>query len=107
MLQAAKAQLIQAAGKVADTGAGSLIGIHEQLVAECGLVVTLAIYLTVTALAVILIWRMLKFSFDVLRCVAIPATAVALLGAWLLPFQFVHILPVAAAVFAVLLLVRG
>ncbi len=107
MEQAAKAHLIQAAKSVGDLSTGSLMSIHQTLVAECGLVVTLALYLAVGAVAVMLIWRVVKFSFDVVRCVALPATAVALLGAWLLPFPFLHIFPVAAAVFAVLLLIRG
>jgi len=81
--------------------------LHGYLLATFGTSVTMAIYLAAAALLVLGLWRLLKFSFDVVRCVAIPATAVALVGSWLLPFPFLHIFPVATALFAGILLVRG
>lgn len=81
--------------------------LHSYLLATFGTSVTLAIYLAAAALLVLGLWRLVKFSFDVVRCVAIPATAVALVGSWLLPFPFLHIFPVATALFAGILLVRG
>jgi len=107
VFQAVKAHLIQFGGDIGRNAGIAVVDIHRQLLAECGLAVTLAIYLTAAALTLMLIWRIVKLSFDIVRCVALPATAVALLGAWLLPFPFLHILPVATAVFAVLLLFRG
>jgi hypothetical protein len=50
---------------------------------------------------------MVKLSFDVIRCVAIPALVVAFIGAWLMPFSFYHILPVTAALFSGILLLKG
>ena len=83
------------------------IQLHGWLVSSYGMTVALAVYLTAGALAVLALWRMVKFSFDVVRCVAIPSAAVALVGAWLSPLSFYHILPMAAAVFAGLMLLRG
>jgi hypothetical protein len=81
--------------------------IHGYLTAEYGQVAAWAIYLAVAALSVLVLWRLVKFSFDVVRCVAIPSMAVALVGAWLSPLSFTSILPVAAALFAGLMLFRG
>jgi hypothetical protein len=83
------------------------VAIHGHLVASLGMTGTLALYLTLGILAALVLWRMVKLSFDIVRCVAIPAVAVALLGAWLLPFQFYHILPVTAALFSGILLFKG
>jgi hypothetical protein len=81
--------------------------VHGYLLSTFGTTVTMAIYLAAAALLVLGLWRLVKFSFDVIRCVAIPATAVALVGSWLLPFPFLHIFPIATALFAGILLVRG
>ena len=67
----------------------------------------LALYLTLATIAMLALWRMVKLSFDIVRCVAIPAVAVASVGAWLLPFSFYHILPVSAALFSGMLLLKG
>ena len=61
------------------------LGLHGALLNSFGIVTTMAIYLTAGVLALLLLWRMVKFSFDVLRCVVIPSAAVAVVGAWLLP----------------------
>ncbi len=84
-----------------------LIGLHGELVAGLGMTATLALYLTFGILGMLVLWRMVKLSFDILRCVVIPAVALAFVGAWLLPFSFYHVLPVTAAVFSGILLLRG
>jgi hypothetical protein len=86
---------------------GKALELHGYLLSTFGTSVTMAIYLAVAALLILGLWRLVKFSFDVVRCVAIPATAVALVGSWLLPFPFLHIFPIATALFAGILLVRG
>ncbi len=84
-----------------------IIGIHGELVASLGMTATLALYLTVGILGMLALWRMVKLSFDILRCVVIPAVALAFVGAWLLPFSFYHVLPVTAAIFSGILLIKG
>ncbi len=84
-----------------------VIGIHGELVAGLGMTGTLALYLTVGTLALLVLWRMVRLSFDVIRCVVIPAVVVAFVGAWLMPFSFYHILPVSAALFSGVLLLKG
>ena len=84
-----------------------LLHLHGTLVGELGLMVTLSIYLALGSLLMLVLWRMVKLSFDVVRCVVIPSAALALVGAWLLPFSFYHILPVTAALFSGLLLLKG
>jgi hypothetical protein len=84
-----------------------VVSVHGELVAGLGMTGALALYLTLGILAVLALWRMVKLSFDVIRCVAIPALAVAFVGAWLMPFSFYHILPVTAVLFSGILLLKG
>lgn len=84
-----------------------IVAAHGALVAGLGMKGTLALYLTVGTLAVLVVWRMVKLSFDIVRCVAIPAVLLAFVGAWLMPISFYHILPVSTALFSGILLLKG
>jgi hypothetical protein len=84
-----------------------VISIHGELVAGLGITGAMALYLTLGVLVLLVMWRMVKLSFDVIRCVAIPAVVVAFVAAWLMPFSFYHILPVTTALFSGILLFRG
>jgi hypothetical protein len=84
-----------------------VVSLHGELVAGLGMTGALAVYLALGILAVLVLWRMVKLSFDVIRCVAIPALVVAFIGAWLMPFSFYHVLPVTAALFSGILLLKG
>jgi chromate transport protein ChrA len=94
-------------GSLAALAGQRALELHSYLLSMFGTSVTMAIYLAAAALMILLLWRLVKLSFDVVRCVAIPAIAVALVGSWLLPFPFLHIFPIATALFAGVLLVRG
>lgn len=107
MFAGLKAQFSQLVADVPGRLSETAVAFHGHLTAQYGPVTAWAVYLAVAALAVLVLWRLVKFSFDVVRCVAIPATAVALVGAWLSPLSFMHILPVAAALFAGVMLFRG
>lgn len=107
MLAGLKAQLSQMAGEVPGRVTETAVTFHGYLTAQYGPVTAWAVYLAASALIVLVLWRLVKLSFDVVRCVAIPSMAVALVGAWLSPLSFMHILPVAAALFAGVMLLRG
>lgn len=107
MFEGLKAQISQMAGDVPGKVTESAVAFHGYLTTQYGPVTAWAVYLAVAALAILVLWRLVKLSFDVVRCVAIPSMAVALVGAWLSPLSFMHILPVAAALFAGLMLLRG
>ncbi len=107
MLAGLKAQISQQLSEAPGRLSEAAVTFHGYLTAEFGPVTAWAIYLAMAALAVLVLWRLVKLSFDVVRCVAVPSMAVALIGAWLSPLSFISILPVAAALFAGLMLFRG
>jgi hypothetical protein len=80
---------------------------HGFLIENFGQTATVAIYLALLALVLLALFRSCKFSFDLLRFVLIPTTAVAFIGSLLLPFSFVTIAPFAAIVFSAVLFLKG
>jgi hypothetical protein len=107
MFEAVKAQFMMGISWGFNKLPEHILTLHGWLVSHFGLMATMAIYLTAGMILTLVIWRMVKLSFDILRCVVIPATALALVAAWVLPFSFYHILPVSAALFSGILLLRG
>jgi len=55
----------------------------------------------------LLLAKLTKLSFDLLRYVAVPSVAVTFVATYFLPYSFVYILPVAVAFFAIVLIVKG
>lgn len=80
---------------------------HGYLLENFGQTATLAIYLAGVALILLAVFRSVKFSFDLLRYVVIPTTAVAFIGSLVLPYSFLAIAPFAAIVFSAMLFLKG
>jgi len=51
--------------------------------------------------------KVTKLSFDIVRYVAVPSVAVTFVATYFLPFSFVYILPVTVAFFSIVLIVKG
>ncbi len=51
--------------------------------------------------------KVVKMSFDIVRYVVVPAVAVTFIGTYFLPFSFVYILPVTVAFFSIILIIKG
>lgn len=80
---------------------------HEYLLSQLGQTATFAIYLALGAIVLLALFRSFKFSFDVLRFVVVPTTAIAFVGSLLLPYSFLTIAPFAAIACSTLLFIRG
>ncbi len=80
---------------------------HGFLIENFGQTATMAIYLALLALVLLALFRSVKFSFDLLRFVVIPTTAVAFIGTLLFPYSIVTISHYAAIVFSSVLLFKG
>ena len=107
MFQELKAQLLDSFPAFSGNVTQRMIEFHGWMLLNFGITATMAIYLAAATCTVLFVWRMVKFSFDIVRCVALPSVGVALIGSWLLPLAFLSILPFAAAFFGVLMLLRG
>jgi len=55
----------------------------------------------------LLLAKVTKLSFNLLRYVVVPSVAVTFVATYFLPYNFVYILPVSVAFFSVVLMVKG
>jgi len=55
----------------------------------------------------VIISKVVKLSFDIVRFVIIPSVAVTFIGTYFLPYSFVYILPVTVAFFSIVLIIKG
>ncbi len=65
-----------------------------------------AMILSLSILALI-VAKLLKIAFNVLRYVIVPSVVVAFIAAFFLPYSFVNILPVPVGLFSVVLIIKG
>ncbi|MEP0829563.1 MAG: hypothetical protein AB1690_13650 [Candidatus Zixiibacteriota bacterium] len=72
-----------------------------------GTVGIVAAGILLVALAVLLISKLAKLSFNVFRFVVLPSVVVAFVVSYFLPFPFDRVLPIAVAIFSVVLLIKG
>ncbi|MCK5124799.1 MAG: hypothetical protein KAR42_00945 [candidate division Zixibacteria bacterium] len=66
-----------------------------------------ATYLIVAVLAGLIIYKLIKLSFDVIFFVALPAAVSAFILALFLPYNFFYLLPVTAALFTLGLVMKN
>lgn len=69
-----------------------------------GLIAAIILGLSIAAL---IVSKLLKIAFNILRYVVIPSMVVTFIATNFLPYSFVDVLPAAVALFAVALIVKG
>jgi hypothetical protein len=69
-----------------------------------GLIAAAVLSISIGALVVL---KLLKIAFDVLRFVVIPSVVVTFIATYFLPYSFVYILPVSVALFSVVLIIKS
>jgi len=66
-----------------------------------------AAYLLVAAIVLLLAYKLVKFSFQLVFLVALPAALAAFIGTFFLPYSFVYMLPPTVALFTMGLVLRS
>lgn len=72
-----------------------------------GMAGVVAALILMVAIVILIVAKLLKIAFDVLRFVLLPAVVVTFVATFFLPFSFVYILPVSVALFSVVLFIKG
>ena len=67
----------------------------------------IAAAILMVALAILLVSKLAKISFNVFRFVVLPSVVIAFVVSYFLPFPFDRVLPFAVAIFSVVLLMKG
>ncbi len=85
-----------------------LIDVGRQFIEEkFGTAGIIAAALLLVSIVGLLLGKVTKLSFNLVRFVVIPSVAVTFVATYFLPYSFVYILPVTVAFFSVVLMVKG
>lgn len=76
----------------------------QSLFGTPGLIAAMVLGLSIVALVVV---KLLKIAFDVLRYVMVPSVVVAFIATLFLPYSFINILPTTVALFSVVLIIKA
>ena len=67
----------------------------------------IAAALLLVSIVGLILGKVTKLSFNLVRFVVIPSVAITFIATYFLPYSFVYILPVTVAFFSVVLMVKG
>ena len=85
-----------------------LIDVGRQFIEDkFGTAGVIAAALLLVSIVGLLLAKVTKLSFNLVRFVVIPSVAVTFIATYFLPYSFVYILPVTVAFFSVVLMVKG
>jgi len=85
----------------------NLKGYHQMLVGQLGEEVTMGVYLCASLLMLMIVFKVFKLTFDILRFVVIPSLAVAYIVSSFFSYNFLGIAPLAGAAFSFIFLLRA
>ncbi|RKX23497.1 MAG: hypothetical protein DRP51_00160 [Candidatus Zixiibacteriota bacterium] len=96
----------QAASQISEPS--GFIDVARQFIEEkFGTAGIIAAALLLVSIVGLLLGKVTKLSFNLVRFVVIPSVAVTFIATYFLPYSFVYILPVTVAFFSVVLMVKG
>lgn len=99
--------LSQKAGHAANEYSGVLGNIREVIVENFGQNGLYAAYILAAVLVLVLVSRLTKISFNVLKFVVVPALALAFVASLVTSMQFVALLPLTVTLCSLILLFKG
>lgn len=99
--------IIQQAASQVNEPSG-LIDVCRQFIEErFGSAGIIAAALLLVSIVGLILGKVTKLSFNLVRFVVIPSVAVTFIATYFLPYSFAYILPVTVAFFSVVLMVKG
>ncbi len=98
--------LQQATSQISDPS--GIIDVGRQFIEErFGTAGIIAAALLLVSIVGLILGKVTKLSFNLVRFVVIPSVAITFIATYFLPYSFVYILPVTVAFFSVVLMVKG
>ena len=85
----------------------NILGYHKMLIDQVGEKLTMGIYLCAAILILLVVFKVFKLAFNILRFVIIPSVVLAYIASMFLSFSFLAAMPVAGALFSVLLFIKS
>ncbi len=100
-------ELLQQLTGLLETLPDGLASAKDALLDKFGTPGLIAVILLCLSAAVLLIMKITKISFDVIRYVVIPSVVLSFIATQILPYSFVFILPLTVSFFSLVLIVKG
>ncbi len=66
-----------------------------------------AAYISLAAVSLLLIWKLIKLSLSALKYMVLPAVGLAFIGSFFMPYSFSSLLPVTVTGCSMILLFKG
>jgi hypothetical protein len=98
--------LQQAVSQLPDAG-NALTSARVFIVDRFGTPGLIAAGLLLLSIVGLIVAKVVRMSFDIVRFVIVPSVAVTFVATYFLPYSFVYILPVTVAFFSIVLIVKG
>lgn len=100
-------EIIQQAFSQVNEPSGLIDVGHQFIEEKFGTAGIIAAALLLVSIVGLLLSKITKLSFNLVRFVVIPSVAITFVATYFLPYSFVYILPVTVAFFSVVLMVKG
>jgi hypothetical protein len=85
----------------------SLAPVRDLIVDKCGQPGLIAAYVALGVIGLVVVHRLLKITFAILKYLVIPSVGLAFLGTLVLPFSFTFLLPITVALCSLVLLIKA
>lgn len=66
-----------------------------------------AAYISIAAVSLLLVWKLVKLSLSALKYMVVPAVGLAFIGSFFMPYSFSSLLPVTVTGCSLVLLFKG
>ncbi len=85
----------------------SLEAVKQLIQQQFGTAGVIAATIFVVSLIALLLSKVLKAGFNIVRYVVLPSVVVTFIATYFLPYSFAYILPVTVSFFSVVLMIKG
>ncbi len=86
---------------------GILGQVQQLIVDNFGETGLYAAYISVAAVSLLLVWKLIKLSLSALKYMVVPAVGLAFIGSFFMPYSFSSLLPVTVTGCSLILLFKG
>ena len=84
-----------------------LAPVKEAILSHYGQAGLIAAYIAFAVITLLILYRLLKITFAILKYLVVPSVALALVGALILPYSFVFLLPITVSLCSLILLFKA
>lgn len=94
-------------GAIVGGAAANLASCHEMLIGHFGEKMTLGIYLCGGILILVILFKIFKLAFNILRFVVVPALVAGYIASTFFSYNFLAFLPIAGAAFSLMFFIKA